>query len=420
MEVIALKAIIVDIDGDYLIIANNRGDFKRIYNNYPGCQIGDEIMVKDTRADFFGSMLSSLAIKKVVAFAACFLFIIMSGYGVCGYINPVTYVTIDINPSAEFSLNRFDLVRDVRALSQDAKIIVGDGREYKNLKFDKALNLFLSKVVESKYLNEDANTVMLTVSNVKDSISYDKKRQLREIAENQLSEIIKKEEEQAFSTIQQIPEGVSSDEPATPESTKRDIKIIVEDTTYEKHQEAEKMAISQGKLILYERLKKIKPDVALEQIKEASIGQIIKELEDMEFKERPTSREKPDENRVDKKQTDDKSKLTNIVSNRDKKQSNEIKQQKDGQKEQSMKKTNGQKEKLKEEIKKAKDQLKQILKEKKEEPTRDNEKNFKENISKDTRQKNDKNNNRKDKDKDQSNSTNRTNKNSSKNNNRGR
>ena len=59
-----MKAIVVDIDGDYLIVANSRGDFIRIYNDYPGCQVGDEITVRETKAGFFGSMLSSFAKRR--------------------------------------------------------------------------------------------------------------------------------------------------------------------------------------------------------------------------------------------------------------------------------------------------------------------------------------------------------------------
>ena len=77
-----MKAIVVDIDGDYLIVANSRGDFIRIYNDYPGCQVGDEITVRETKAGFFGSMLSSFAKKKALVVAACFMLMLITSYGV--------------------------------------------------------------------------------------------------------------------------------------------------------------------------------------------------------------------------------------------------------------------------------------------------------------------------------------------------
>ena len=304
-----MKAIVVDIDGDYLIVANSRGDFIRIYNDYPGCQVGDEITVRETKAGFFGSMLSSFAKKKALVVAACFMLMLITSYGVYGYLNPVTYVTIDINPSVEFSLNRYDLVRDVCALNEDGKIIIGDGREYKNMKFDKALNLLLSRAVEAEFLNEDANTVMLTVSSVKDSTSSNKKQQLQEIAEKQLHKVIEREEESSSLRTEQATKGLATEETSAQGTNKRSIKIIVENTTYEKHQEAKRMAISQGKLVLYEKLKRVKPDVALEHIKETPVGQILKELEKIGPKDKPGPESRPSTNRDDKRQGNDKKKL---------------------------------------------------------------------------------------------------------------
>jgi len=362
MEVITLKAIIVDIDGDYLIIANSRGDFKRIYNNYPGCQIGDEITVVENKSAFFGQVLSSLSKKKALAVAACFLFMIIAGSGIYGYFNPVTYVTVDINPSVEFSLNRYDVVREARGLNEEGKIILGDGREYINKKLDKALNLLLLKVVEAEYLNEDTNTVLLTVSNVNDSVSADKKQQLQEIAQNQLTQIIEQKDDNSSQMEEEVQVALSAEVRPAHETGKKDIKIIVEDTTYEKHKEAEKMAISQGKLVLYEKLKEIKPDVALEQIKKAPVGQIVKELEKMEHKGKAGSEAKANAKGGNKKQDDDKK----IWANASKQQLDEDKQQKENVKKKLDVVRNESKGKLQGLIKDTRQQLKESLKEKKE------------------------------------------------------
>ena len=294
------------------------------------------------------------------------MLMLITSYGVYGYLNPVTYVTIDINPSVEFSLNRYDLVRDVCALNEDGKIIIGDGREYKNMKFDKALNLLLSRAVEAEFLNEDANTVMLTVSSVKDSTSSNKKQQLQEIAEKQLHKVIEREEESSSLRTEQATKGLATEETSAQGTNKRSIKIIVENTTYEKHQEAKRMAISQGKLVLYEKLKRVKPDVALEHIKETPVGQILKELEKIGPKDKPGPESRPSTNRDDKRQGNDKKE----VMNHGQLHSEKIREQKDHRSEQMEKIQKEQKNKIKdkikevnEKIKDAKDQLKEALKE---------------------------------------------------------
>jgi len=382
--VIALKAIIVDFDGDYLIVANSRGDFKRIYNNYPGCQIGDEITVKENRAVLLRSMLSS---KKVLTLAACLLCMLITSYGIYGYMNPVTYVTVDINPSVEFSLNRYDVVRGARGLNEEGKIIIGDGREYKNMKFDKALNLVLSKAVERDFLNKDANTVMLTVSNVKDSISSDKKKQLEEIAKTQLSNIIEKEEK-VTPTEQQKPDtlvessNTNGAKNNVKDTNKSKFKVIVEDTTYKKHQEAKKKEVSQGKLLLYEKLKQVKPDAALSHVKEASVSQILREIEKVKQELKDKSEARPNGNSSDKRKPTDEDKKQQL-KNIKQLENSMNKQLKDIQKEN--------KDELKEKIKETKEQLKNYRKEIKDNVSREIKKELKdkeENINKSGQRKN--------------------------------
>ncbi|NLZ54088.1 MAG: anti-sigma factor domain-containing protein [Thermoanaerobacteraceae bacterium] len=363
-----MKAIIVDFDGDYLIVANSRGDFKRIYNNYSGCQIGDEITIKDNRALLFGKMLSS---KKVLALAACVLFMIMTSYGIYGYINPITYVTVDINPSVEFSLNRYDLVRDVRGLNEEGKNIIGDGRKYKNLRLDQALNLLLSSAVKADYLNKDTNTVMLTVSNVKDSISSDKKNQLQEIAKTQLAKIIEEEEKNTSSSKQQKSEEFTTESLDAQDTDKRDFKIIVKNTTYEKHQEAKKIGISQGKLVLYEKLKKVKPNAVLNHVKEASVGEILNEIEAVKPELKDKSKARPNANSDNKKQQ----------KNEDKKQQlKDIKQLEKHMEEQLKNIQKENKNQLKGKIKDTKEHLKKAIKDTKKDLSKEIKKELKDKI----------------------------------------
>lgn len=335
-----MKAIIADIDGDYLIVVNSRGDFKKIYNHYPKCQVGEEIIIKESGFATFGSIFSSS--KKALAIAACFLLMIIGSYGVYGYVNPVTYVTLDINPSVELCLNRYNLVLKVRGLNDDGNVIVGSGKEYRHTKLEKAFNMLFISAKESNYLNTDKNTVMLTVSNIKDSISPNIEKKLKEIAETELKTI----NEELQKTPRQEPgNGITSveslDKPVLEEEK---YVVIVENTTFEKHKEAKKKNISQGKLVLYDKLKKVKPDAALNHVKEASVAQIIKEIEknDFEHTEKPVSKGKG--------QSDDKKQQFKDIKTLEKNIKNQLKD-----------KRKDNKNLLKDEIKKDKDQMKNIM-----------------------------------------------------------
>lgn len=251
-----MKGIILDFDGKYVIVVTHKGDFKRIYNNYHGCQVGDEIEIKDS---FFGSWISSN--RKVLAIAACLLLVVIGCYGVSGFVTPNTYVTMDINPSVELSLNRYERVLEARGLNSDGAAIVKSNREFRNMKLKDALEILLTRAKESEYLRPNKNTVMLTVSNANDSISQDLENQLKDIAETKLNEI----------EVAQV---------KTTDTSKNNFTVIVENTTIEKRQEAKKLNISQGKLVLYDKLKKVKPDIAISHVKEASVTQLIREIEE--------------------------------------------------------------------------------------------------------------------------------------------
>ena len=72
--------------------------------------------------------------RVFVAVAAC---LIAAFVGVGGYAyatKPVAYVGVDINPSIELAINRFDCVIDARALNEDAQTVLDaanvQGRPY--------------------------------------------------------------------------------------------------------------------------------------------------------------------------------------------------------------------------------------------------------------------------------------------------
>ena len=114
---------------------------------------------------------------------ACLLIMITASYSVVGYARPVTFVTMDINPSVELLLNRYDYVLKARGLDENGKTIVGDGRALRNVTLKSALSLLISRAKDFQYLNKEQNTVMITVSNINDHVSQ---------IEEQIKEIVLK------------------------------------------------------------------------------------------------------------------------------------------------------------------------------------------------------------------------------------
>lgn len=264
-----MKAIIVDRNDRFLIVLDKKGDFIKIYNSIPGCQIGDEVDIPDKMPLFGlfpGGLIAFAPLRKMVAALVAFLLLLgMGGYAIADYFTPVTFVTMDINPSVELALNRYERVLSVNTFNEEGNLLAKDAGSFRNMKVEDAIKKLLDRAEAQNYLKTQG-TLMFTVSSVKNHVPDELDRKLKE-------------------TIK----------------TRPNIKVVVENTTIEKHEEARKMNISQGKLLIYERLKKINPGITLEEIKKSSVSRMMEQLN------RPLSdREKNLTEKKDEKKTGSK------------------------------------------------------------------------------------------------------------------
>lgn len=99
-----------------------------------------------------------------VAAVLCAVFILCVGGGGYYYIMkvPVSYVSIDVNPSIELTLNRFDRVIAVEAYNEDAGGIV-DSLQVQGLSCNEAVDVIAESEGMQPYLNGE-NILVLTVA----------------------------------------------------------------------------------------------------------------------------------------------------------------------------------------------------------------------------------------------------------------
>ncbi|MFW5780494.1 MAG: anti-sigma-I factor RsgI family protein, partial [Bacillota bacterium] len=93
--------------------------------------------------------------KKLVVALACLIIISLSigaFFGIMNQENEVVY--LEINPSLEIITNRFERIKEVRYLNEDAKTLF-EGYELKNMKVEKALNLFIDLSYDKGYIEEN-------------------------------------------------------------------------------------------------------------------------------------------------------------------------------------------------------------------------------------------------------------------------
>lgn len=92
--------------------------------------------------------------------AACILFFVVLGIGGYSWIQtPVSYVSIDVNPSIELALNRFDRVLSATAYNPEGEEILKN-LSLKGKKYGAAIDALMESDVLKPYLTEDAELVL--------------------------------------------------------------------------------------------------------------------------------------------------------------------------------------------------------------------------------------------------------------------
>ncbi len=97
------------------------------------------------------------------AFAAACISLLLTGGGYTVYIRPVSYISIDVNPSVELGINRFGRVVEADAYNQDGRNIL-DKVPLKNVPYLKAIGRLLGDESDSGYLTEDSRVFITIIS----------------------------------------------------------------------------------------------------------------------------------------------------------------------------------------------------------------------------------------------------------------
>lgn len=103
------------------------------------------------------------------ALAAVCLFVLFAVGGYSVYIRPVSYISIDINPSIEIGINRFGRVVSVRAYNVDGQTLLKQV-SLKNVSYVQAIDLLLEGERSSGFLRDDSLLVFTVISDQADVI----------------------------------------------------------------------------------------------------------------------------------------------------------------------------------------------------------------------------------------------------------
>ena len=92
---------------------------------------------------------------RYAAAVACLLFVLLGIGGYAFYMTPVAAISIDVNPSMEWEVNRLDRVVSVICYNKEAEHVV-EKLHLKHRKYDEAITVLLTSREMSGYLAENA------------------------------------------------------------------------------------------------------------------------------------------------------------------------------------------------------------------------------------------------------------------------
>ncbi len=152
-----LKAVVAQIVGRHAVLLTENGTFTKVKNQRyrPGQQIT------------FCQKRKPLVRPLVMAASIMLLF--LSGTFLALARLPYSYVSIDVNPSIEYTLNWFDRVLSLRAVNEDAQPIVKQLAEsgVVNQPIDIAIDMTIKSLDDMQYFLDDAeNDVVIAAASL--------------------------------------------------------------------------------------------------------------------------------------------------------------------------------------------------------------------------------------------------------------
>lgn len=157
-----MKVVIVDLKGRYAAALAENGEIKRIVNNH--YEIGQEIELYDIK-EVRQPRFTPRVIRRVVAVAAAVI-VLAVGSMATAYAIPYGTVSLESDPSIEYTINCFDYVIGVKALNDDGEAVLNeiDESKLRHHRIEDAIDTTVRQMEKNGYPDAENGSVEINVN----------------------------------------------------------------------------------------------------------------------------------------------------------------------------------------------------------------------------------------------------------------
>ncbi|MCR5421640.1 MAG: anti-sigma factor domain-containing protein [Lachnospiraceae bacterium] len=166
-----MKAVVLEIRNGNCAVMTDEGEIKKIKNSR--YEIGQEIVLSNS-----GNKIVSFteSFRKFAPAVAAAMFMVMAGGGTYIYNKPYGVVSLDVNPSIEYTINRIDRVIEVNGVNDDGNAILSQ-LEIKNIlnkTVEKAVDETIEQIKQEGYFSDTEENYVVIAANTEKEEHTDK------------------------------------------------------------------------------------------------------------------------------------------------------------------------------------------------------------------------------------------------------
>jgi len=275
-----MKAIIMDIKNGFAAALSDDGCITKVKSiNF---QIGQEIEIANKVIPFTRKFA-----MRAASIAAVF---IIGGTTTWAYATPYSYVSLDVNPSIEYSVNIFDRVIGVSAINDDGQDILDkiNLHSINHLSIEEAISKTVQLISDNGYFNNETTTDSDGSTDTEADIDADIDTSPNNIIDNSAEidgGIVISTSSKSKKKAEKLAKALEASVEAQIDESGDTIVFEVVSVDQERVQRAKELGITPGKLELIEKLQRSvenPEDIVIEEWIDKSVKEIMKETNENE------------------------------------------------------------------------------------------------------------------------------------------